>query len=168
MKTTKKLRNILGVALLFVVMMLMVVPVYAKSGPRISCKKYRIETGHVLLLEVSGKGDSKATWTSSNKKVATVSKKGMVTAKKPGKAAIKAKVGGKTLKCALTVKPKSYSGYTWNGKRIEDLSFKALQRIYYDISSKYSGEVPVGATDKEWAIIRLYGKLVEERNGIVN
>lgn len=45
----------------------------------------------------------KVKWTSSNKKVATVSSKGKVTAKKKGKATITAKVAGKTFKCKITV-----------------------------------------------------------------
>ncbi len=42
-------------------------------------------------------------WSSSNKKVATVTSKGKVTAKKEGKATIKAKVGKKTFTCKVTV-----------------------------------------------------------------
>lgn len=43
------------------------------------------------------------TWSSSNPKVATVSKSGLVTAKKAGKTTITAKVGKKKLKCKVTV-----------------------------------------------------------------
>lgn len=61
-------------------------------------KTYQLKTKNV-------KG--KVTWSSSNKKVATVSKKGKVTAKKAGSAVIKAtyKKNGKakTLKCKITV-----------------------------------------------------------------
>ena len=47
----------------------------------------------------------KATWSTSNKKVATV-KKGKVTAKGAGKATITCKVDGKKLTCKVTVKDK--------------------------------------------------------------
>lgn len=56
-----------------------------------------------LKLSVSSKSKN-VTWASSNKSVAVVSKKGLVTAKKPGKVTITAKVGKKKLKCRITVK----------------------------------------------------------------
>ena len=46
----------------------------------------------------------KIKWSSSNKKIATVSSKGKVTAKKKGTATITAKVSGKSYKCKVTVK----------------------------------------------------------------
>ena len=46
----------------------------------------------------------KVVWKSSKKKVATVSKKGKVKAKKPGKTTITAKVGKKKYKCKVVVK----------------------------------------------------------------
>lgn len=46
----------------------------------------------------------KATYSSSNKKVATVNKKGIVKAKKVGKATITVKVGKQKMKCKITVK----------------------------------------------------------------
>lgn len=52
-----------------------------------------------LKLNMSG-----ASWSSSNKKVATVSSNGVVKAKKAGKTTISAKYNGQTVKCRLTVK----------------------------------------------------------------
>lgn len=46
----------------------------------------------------------KVTYKTSNKKVATVSKKGKVTAKKKGKAVITIRSGNKSVKCKITVK----------------------------------------------------------------
>lgn len=43
-------------------------------------------------------------WSSSNKKVASITSKGKVTAKKAGTTVIKATVGGKSVSCKLTVK----------------------------------------------------------------
>lgn len=65
------------------------------------------------LLTASGKTikASKVTWTTSNKKIATVSKSGKVTGKKKGTVTIKAKYKGKTYKCKAYVKyaTKKYS-----------------------------------------------------------
>ena len=52
------------------------------------------------------KGDKIKSWKSSDKKVATVSKSGKITAKKAGKATITVKCGKKTVKVKVTVKKK--------------------------------------------------------------
>ena len=53
-----------------------------------------------IKLKVIGE-KGKIKWSSSNKKIAKVDKKGKVTAVKKGKATIKATVGGKTYKCKI-------------------------------------------------------------------
>ncbi len=75
----------------------------AKSpAPKISKRTLTISQGRSKQLKVNN-CKKKVKWTSSNKKVATVNKKGWVTAKSPGKAFIYAKAGGKKMKCAVTV-----------------------------------------------------------------
>ena len=60
--------------------------------------------GRTLNLTIKGKV-GKATFTSSNKKVATVKGKGKVVAKDKGKATITAQTNGNVkLKCKITVK----------------------------------------------------------------
>ena len=44
------------------------------------------------------------TWSSTNKKIATVNASGKITAKKKGNCYVKATIGGKTYKCKITVK----------------------------------------------------------------
>lgn len=58
--------------------------------------------GYSMKLKVSGT-KKKAKWSSTNKKVAKVSTKGIVYGKKAGKATVTAKVGGKKLKCSVKV-----------------------------------------------------------------
>ena len=70
---------------------------------KLNQKKATINTGEKLQLKVEGT-DQKVKWASSNKAVATVSKKGLVKGKKAGKATITATVGKKTYKCKVTVK----------------------------------------------------------------
>lgn len=80
-------------------------------------RKYASKTLYVgskitqTLTSPSGKkiSSSKITWTTSNKKVATVSSKGTITAKGKGKATITAKYLGEKYSCTITVKSKSYS-----------------------------------------------------------
>lgn len=66
-------------------------------------------TTELAKLKISG---SKFKWTSSNKKVATVSSKGIVTAKKKGKTTITAKKGKITHKCKLIVETPKLSKKT--------------------------------------------------------
>lgn len=71
------------------------------AGLKYTSKTIRIKESFKNELDgYSGK----VTWTSSNKKVATVSSKGVIKGIKKGKATITAKAGGKTYKCTVTVK----------------------------------------------------------------
>lgn len=63
----------------------------------------KIKRGKKLKLKVLNAA-GKVKWSSSNKKVATVSKSGVVKGKRKGKATIYAKVKGKTYKCKIRVK----------------------------------------------------------------
>lgn len=70
---------------------------------KISKKNATMYVGKTLKLKISGT-KSKVKWKTSNKKIATVSKKGAVNAKKAGKVTISAVVNRKTYKCKVTVK----------------------------------------------------------------
>ncbi|MCR5837516.1 MAG: Ig-like domain-containing protein [Lachnospiraceae bacterium] len=75
----------------------------AKAKAKLNKKKATIYVGKTVKLKVKNvKG--KVKWKSSNKKVAKVSKKGLVKGIKPGKATITAKVGKKKYKCKVRVK----------------------------------------------------------------
>lgn len=76
----------------------------AEAGEKVALnmKKATIYNGETLQLELKGTTE-KVTWSSSKKSVATVSKKGLVTAKKAGKTTITAKVGKKKYTCKVTV-----------------------------------------------------------------
>lgn len=67
--------------------------------------KVTLTVGKTYQLKVTGT-KKKIKWHTSNKKVATVSSKGKIKAKKAGKAKIYAKIGKKKLICYLTVKSK--------------------------------------------------------------
>ena len=71
----------------------------------LSVSKASLSVGDTLTLKVTVKPKSvKAKWTSSKKSVATVSKKGVVKAKKAGTAKITVKAGKKKATCKVTVK----------------------------------------------------------------
>ncbi len=100
----------------------------ASKKMKLSATSKKLDIGKSFTLKIYTRGDSvldskgrlavmddkddihywfdyktKATWKSSNPKVATVSSKGKVTAKKKGTATITAKVGKTTYKCKVTV-----------------------------------------------------------------
>ena len=76
----------------------------AAGSIKLNKKKATIYTGDTLQLKLNGTKKT-VKWSTSDKKVATVSKTGLVTAKKAGKAKITAKLGSKKYTCTLTVKP---------------------------------------------------------------
>ena len=73
------------------------------EDPKISKTAISLNIGKKYTLKVTGT-KQKITWSSSDKSVATVSSKGVVTAKKGGSAKIAAKVLGKSYVCTVTVK----------------------------------------------------------------
>ena len=70
---------------------------------KLNKSKAKITAGDTLKLKVKG-AKGKVSWSTNNKKVASVSKKGIVKGKNSGKATITAKIAGKKLKCKVTVK----------------------------------------------------------------
>lgn len=66
-----------------------------------------ISAGQKTQLKVGGVKSNKIKWTSSNKNVATVSKKGVVTGVSAGKATIKGKYRGIEFKVKFTVESKT-------------------------------------------------------------
>jgi hypothetical protein len=72
----------------------------------ISEKKLKLNVGSKYTLKLSG-ASATVRWESSNRKVATVSQKGVVKAKGIGRATITASLNGKKYKCKVTVKEKN-------------------------------------------------------------
>ncbi len=107
---------------------------------RLEQKNFTLTAGERFTLNLKGTG-KKATCTSSNKRIATVTKKGCnVVAKKAGKVTITAKVGNKKLKCKVTVKkaaPKPYLTATTKTLRVGE-SFLLIQGQYTDYESTFS------------------------------
>ncbi len=79
-----------------------------KNPIKLNKTKVTLVKGKSTALKVTGT-KKKVTWSSSNKKVATVNSKGKVTAKKKGTVTITAKADGLTVKSKVTVKNPSKS-----------------------------------------------------------
>ena len=93
----------------FIFTSLAVTPAASKTEPKLNKAKATLEVGEKLTLKVKNTKDT-IKWSSSDKNVAAVSKKGVVTAKAEGNATIKAIVSKKTLKCKITVKETAAQG----------------------------------------------------------
>ena len=91
----------------------------AHAKVRLNKKNVTMVVGRKAKLKVKGAGKARVTWKSSNKKVATVSKKGVVKAKKPGKAKITAVIrnNGKKIKKKAKIKVISKTTYYMNNKK---------------------------------------------------
>ena len=89
-------------ALVFVMLISFVTPMKVSAAPKLNKKQIELKLGKTYKLKVKGTSN-KVKWSSVDKKIAKVSKKGIVTAKKVGKTIVKAKVGKKTLKCKVNV-----------------------------------------------------------------
>ena len=110
---------------------------------KISKTKYKMNKGEKYTLKISGT-KKKVSWSTSNKKVATINSKGKVTAKKKGSATITAKVGGKKYKCKITVEDPTISKkkYTLNINNTYQLKIKGTsQKIIWSTSDKYIATV---------------------------
>ncbi len=106
----KSIITITAVAIMLTLAMPMSAEAASKKAPKISKTKVTLtitkkKTKPAVQLKVKNAAGRKVKWTSSNKKVATVSKKGKIVAKKKGVTMITVKVkGSKTLRCKVTVK----------------------------------------------------------------
>ena len=88
MKNVKKFRAFLAGFILFLALMFTVGSVDVKAAaPKLNKKKATIYVGHTEKLKVN-RAKGKVKWTSSQKKIATVSSKGVVKGKQAGKTTI--------------------------------------------------------------------------------
>lgn len=110
MKKTRK-KGIRSLAILLVLVLTLgfspVTNVEAKAAPRLNYKKVTLVQGKKKKLKVRNLSRRrKVKWYSTKKSVATVNRKGIVKAKRKGKAYIVAKVGKKKYRCKVIVKKK--------------------------------------------------------------
>lgn len=115
----------------------------------ISNRSYLLVKGRSKKLKITGYS-GKITWSSSNKKIASVSSKGKVKGKKIGNVVITAKIGEKRIGCAVSVTTKKLKKVcdraTYIGTHWKYSQAKRTQSGYYDCSAlvwkaykKYAG-----------------------------
>ena len=101
------IRKTISILMLLACICTLIMPTSVQAAKiSLSATSKTITIGKTTTLKMSGTS-KKVVWTSSNKNIATVSSKGKVKGIKAGTCTIKAKVGGKTYKCKVTVKKAS-------------------------------------------------------------
>lgn len=169
----KSLKKIQVFVLALIIALGVAVPSVSAAAPKLNKTKVTLTAGKSTTLKLNNapKG-KKITWSTSNKKIATVSQKGKVTAKKAGTATITAKVAKKKYTCKVTVKKKPSDDssndqpdnpgsdivfYHEAGKNEADV--KALEAIIREQNGKYGAKMSVDLDDKKhyiWKDERLY------------
>ncbi len=100
-----KKKKVFTICLSVLLALTLIMPTNAEAATKVKLNKTKITLNVGKTANLKLKGAKVKKWSSSNKKVATVSSKGKVKAKKEGTATIKAKAkNGKTYKCKVTVK----------------------------------------------------------------
>lgn len=138
MKIIKRFLIIFSLTLLFS----LIIPSFA-SAANLSKTKLELNVGENVKLKLKGT-TSKVTWTSSDKSIATVTKKGKVTAKSEGNTTVTATSDGKKYICQVAVSDKFDS----------DNASKSLTRKYYEydnkvvaiITNNYDKDIKIDAT----------------------
>lgn len=101
----KIIKKLITIITIMAVAFTLVMPVTIRAAAKVKLNRTNItiNVNQSYQLKVNGT-NKKATWKSSNRKVAVVSRNGKITGKKSGKAVITAKVNKKNYKCRITVK----------------------------------------------------------------
>lgn len=92
--------------------------VWAKQAVKLNQSELTMAVGEGRTLKLNGvssKNRSRISWKSSKQNIASVNKKGRVTAKKAGNANITAKYKGKSYKCKISVIPLAVSNQNEDG-----------------------------------------------------
>lgn len=132
MKTIRK--SIAGVLAVLLFVTILAAPIQTQAAAlKMNRKSITMQTGESKTLKVKTTLKGKIKWSSSNKKVASVSNKGKVKAKKAGTAVITAKIKSQKVQCKVTVKKSG--GFKEDAKK----NAKTYQKQIKDII-KYTNE----------------------------
>lgn len=121
--------------------------VEAASKVKLNYKKKTIYVGDTFKLKITGT-KKKVKWSSANKKIATVSSKGVVKGIRKGTAKITASVGGKKYTCKMTVKAvKKQSKVAYISNRsVQYVSEDDLQRFFFALEDEDMNQVSSSGT----------------------
>ena len=152
------MKHIRGIILTACMLLLLWLPVMAKATPKLSNTSLTITQGKTVKVKLKNAKAGQVKWSSSNKKVATVSK-GRIKTKKAGKTTIIARYQNRKYKCRVVVVKKDMKlVMTVDGEKIsvkweDNKSTNALKKLAGDEPltiqmSKYGGFEQVGSIGK--------------------
>lgn len=160
----KKFIKSLAVVLSFVMILTVVTPVSNVQAAKIKLNytKKTIYEGDTFKLKVKGT-KKKVKWSSSNKGIASVNSRGVVTGECDGKVTIIAKVAGKKLKCKVVVKEYVVDDDTDNSddSSNNDNTNSTENEVSYDTFNKYEKMAVDG-------LVQLYGMLKDPSSLRIN
>ena len=179
MKTKRFTKRMITVLLMVLISVMMVFPASAATKEKLNYSQKTITVGQTFNLKVNGTS-SNVKWSSSNKSVASVSSKGVVTARRAGTAKIIATVKSKTFTCKVTVMNNIFQSSAKPGK----VAVKGNGVNLFVTKMQYSGNKLVvngfftnGSKKRVLGLknykIRIYvtlsnGKVVQLTNGMFN
>jgi hypothetical protein len=126
-RTKKTVSLAITVIIVFCIVLIPIETTSAASKVKISKTSAVVTEGNYLYLSMKGT-KKKATWTSSNKYKATVSKNGKVTTNGTGKVTITAKIGNNKYTCKVVIIPNIDPNY----KTDKDVESELAERDYLD------------------------------------
>lgn len=180
--TKKLLKSIVSILLaVFMLVPLTMTNAFAANDIKISKSSLTITEGKTSTLKVTGTSDT-ITWSSSNESIATVSKKGVVSAKAVGKATITAKVGKTKLTCEISVKTNKIltsestidivkgdsASVTIKIKDIDDISYGSTDKSVCTVKmNSKKTSITIKAVGKGTASIKIYSKSNKELSRVI-
>ena len=151
-------------ALGIILLMFMLVLSMNAQAARISRKKATVKVGKTIQLRVIG-AKKAVKWSSSNRKVATVTGKGIIRGKRAGKTIITAGAGGKKYRCVVTVRGTASKGGTVSYTISVALSQTEAYMKTGDTLKLKATVSPAGIGPVEW--YSLDSSVASVRNGLV-
>ena len=137
----------------------------AAAKVKLNKSKATLATDQGILLELKGYSGA-VKWSSSNKKVATVNKNGLVKAKKKGSTVITAKAGKKKYKCKVTVKALKVKSLKLNEKTLTlKKGKKATLKATASPANASNKGVTWKSSNKKVATVNSKGVVTAKKNG---
>ena len=149
-----KLKKVFLVILTLAVISML--PMQALAAKKMNKSKVSLAIGQQYQLKVTGT-KKRAKWSSSNKKVVSVTSNGRIRARKAGKCTITAKERGKKNKCVVTVKKAAVKKATVKKKEVKinriDLNTYSVTMNKGTYRYIYASVYPSNATNKnlQWS-----------------
>jgi len=150
----------LSIVVILLICMSIIIPANAGTFS-LNTHKLTLFKGDETTLEIEGVDSSRVTWRSSNKAVVTVTRKGVITARKAGNAVVTGKYYGISFKCKVTVQNiKKLNKLLYSGK-YGKLWLKEINSNGFVFKYKNTTDMDIWL-DSEYFI--LDGKQLEEEN----